>query len=89
PLLFFLQRIRDEAHRFAISYHKKLRTKRVITSILDDIEGIGPTKKERLLKHFKSLTAIQNAKVEELLLVKGITQKDATNILLKLRAKSK
>jgi excinuclease ABC subunit C len=89
PLLFFLQRIRDEAHRFAISYHKKLREKRVITSVLDEIEGIGPQKKDRLLKHFKSLSAIQDASIEQLQEVKGISVKDAKNILLKLRAKSK
>ena len=89
PLLFFLQRVRDEAHRFAISYHKKLREKRVITSILDEIPGIGPLKKARLLKHFKSLSAIESASLDTLLEVEGIHKKDAENIQAKLRAKSK
>ncbi|MFZ4772817.1 MAG: excinuclease ABC subunit UvrC [Chlamydiia bacterium] len=89
PLLFFLQRIRDEAHRFAISYHKNLRKKRVIASVLDEIEGIGPLKKGRLLKHFKSLSAIQGASLEELQKVQGITKKDAERLHLKLRGKSK
>jgi excinuclease ABC subunit C len=66
-----------------------LREKRVITSVLDEIEGIGPQKKDRLLKHFKSLSAIQDASIEQLQEVKGISVKDAKNILLKLRAKSK
>jgi excinuclease ABC subunit C len=89
PLLFFLQRIRDEAHRFAISYHKKLREKRVVTSVLDEIPGIGPLKKARLLKHFKSLSAIESASVEDLQEVEGIHRKDAENIQARLRAKSK
>jgi len=89
PLLFFLQRVRDEAHRFAISYHKKLREKRVITSILDEIPGIGPLKKARLLKHFKSLSSIESASLDALLEVEGIHKKDAENIQAKLRAKSK
>jgi excinuclease ABC subunit C len=89
PILFFLQRIRDEAHRFAISYHKKLRQKRVISSVLDEIEGIGPKKKERLLKYFKSLSKIQEASQEELEQVPGISSKDAQNILFKLREDSR
>jgi len=89
PLLFFLQRIRDEAHRFAISYHKKLREKRVVTSVLDEIPGIGPLKKARLLKHFKSLLAIESASLEALQEVEGIHRKDAENIQARLRAKSK
>lgn len=83
PLLFFLQRIRDEAHRFAITYHKKLRDKRVISSVLDEIEGIGPVKKEKLLKYFKSVSNIQKASIDELSKVEGISSKDAHKIYFK------
>jgi excinuclease ABC subunit C len=65
-LLLFLQRIRDEAHRFAITYHRKRRTKRALHSILDDIAGIGPKRKTVLLQHFKSIKKIRAATPEEL-----------------------
>ena len=76
PLLFLLQTIRDEAHRVAIEYHRKRRSKRTLSSSLDEIEGIGPVKKRKLLKHFKSVKAIESAPVEELQKVEGITKKD-------------
>lgn len=76
PLLFFLQRIRDEAHRFAIGFQKERRKKRVFESELDRLEGIGPVKKKRLLTHFGSVKRIKEASVEEWLEVKGITKKD-------------
>lgn len=76
PLLFLLQKIRDEAHRQAIEYHRKRRSKRTISSSLDEIPGIGPIKKKRLLQRFGSVKAIKEASVEELKTVKGITQKD-------------
>jgi excinuclease ABC subunit C len=75
PILFLLQRIRDEAHRFAITYQKK-RRKGAIGSALEDIPGIGPQKRRRLLRHFGSLKKIQNAKEEELQAVPGISSKD-------------
>jgi excinuclease ABC subunit C len=59
-------RIQDEVHRFAITYHRNLRSKRVRYSALDEITGIGPKRKEALLKRFKSLSAIGNATLEEL-----------------------
>jgi excinuclease ABC subunit C len=76
PLLFLLQKIRDEAHRQAIEFHRKRRSKRTISSALDDIPGIGPIKKKRLLQRFGSVKAIKEASVEELKSVKGITDKD-------------
>ncbi len=76
PLLFLLQKIRDEAHRQAIEYHRKRRSKRTLSSSLDDIPGIGPIKKKRLLQRFGSVKAIREASREELSKVKGITQKD-------------
>lgn len=81
PLLFFLQRIRDEAHAQAIRYHRKRREKRTLSSELDTIPGIGPTKKKRLLLHFGSVKAIKNASEEELRKVKGLTAKDIQTII--------
>jgi excinuclease ABC subunit C len=75
--LYLLQRIRDEAHRFAIGYHRKLRAKKSLTSILEEIPGIGPKRRQALLKHFGSVEAIRQASVEELAAVKGMTRKAA------------
>ena len=66
PALHVLQRARDEAHRFAISYHKKLRSKKNLTSSLDAIPGIGPKRKKALLNKFGSIEAIKDASAEEL-----------------------
>ncbi len=73
-------RVRDEAHRFAITYHRKLREKRAIKSELDDIPGIGPARKKALLRHFGSLEKIKQATVEELSAVKGMTKTAAEEI---------
>ena len=64
--LHLIQRIRDEAHRFAITYHRKLRGKRNLRSVLDHIEGIGPKRRQALWLKFKSIDAIKAAGVEEL-----------------------
>jgi len=80
-LLHLLQRIRDEAHRFAISYHHKLRQKGMRQSWLDDIAGIGAKRKRNLLRHFKSVEAIKEATLEGLLAVKNIDRKTANNII--------
>ncbi len=71
PALRLIQRIRDEAHRFAITYHKKLRKKRTIVSELDKITGIGPKKRELLLKHFGSVAQIKKAEISEIAKVVG------------------
>jgi len=81
PVLLLLQKIRDEAHRFAITFHRQKRSKAFVKSALDDIPGIGPKKKKALLKHFGSVEAIKAATEEALLQVQGITKKDAHNIL--------
>ena len=70
-------RVRDEAHRFAITYHRKLREKRAIRSELDDIPGIGEARKKALLRHFGSLEKIKQATAEELAAVKGMSKKAA------------
>ena len=66
PGMFLVQRIRDEAHRFAITHHRKVRTKKALTSPLDSVEGIGPARKRALLRHFGSVQAIREAAVEEI-----------------------
>jgi excinuclease ABC subunit C len=73
PALHILQRARDEAHRFAISYHRSLRHKEGIISALDGIPGIGPRRKKALLKKFGSIEAIKGASLEELSQTEGIT----------------
>jgi excinuclease ABC subunit C len=75
--LYLLQRIRDEAHRFAIGYHRKLRAKKSLASILEEVPGIGPKRRQALLQHFGSIEAIRQASVEELAAVKGMTKKAA------------
>lgn len=74
PSLKYIQRIRDEAHRFAIKYHKLLREKETSISLLDFISGIGKIRKKNLLQYFGSLDKIKKAKEEELLKIKGITK---------------
>jgi excinuclease ABC subunit C len=78
--LHLLQKIRDEAHRFAIRYHRKLRGKRGLQTILDEVPGIGEIKRRALLREFGSLQKIQEASTEELLRVKPLTQKDAQTV---------
>ena len=85
--LKLLQQIRDEAHRFAIKYHKILRDKKTTLSILDSIPGIGEKRKMLLLKHFDSITNIKKASVGELESLSGISQKLAYTILSYLNKK--
>jgi excinuclease ABC subunit C len=75
-ILFLLQKIRDEAHRKALGFHRDRRTKRTLTSVLDEIPGIGTIKRSRLLRHFGSVEKIKQASDEELKQVQGITTKD-------------
>jgi len=70
--LHLIQRIRDEAHRFAITFHRKLRGKRNLVSVLDHVEGIGPKRRQALWKAFKTLDAMKAASVEELAAVDGM-----------------
>ena len=77
PELQLLQQIRDEAHRFAITYHRRLRGKRNLESVLDHIEGIGPKRRKALYKHFGNLDAMRVAELEELEKVEGMNKKAA------------
>ncbi|KAA6405009.1 excinuclease ABC subunit UvrC [Candidatus Tokpelaia sp.] len=80
PVLYFIQRLRDEAHRFAIGSHRIRRKKDMIKSPLDDIEGIGAARKRALLKHFGTARAVARAAIEDLLQVKGISQSVAQTV---------
>jgi excinuclease ABC subunit C len=82
--LYMLQRIRDEAHRFAITSHRKRRDKIGLASRLDVIPGIGPARRKALLKHFGSLEAIREAELEALLAVPGITEQVAATLKAEL-----
>ncbi|HAK59423.1 MAG TPA: excinuclease ABC subunit C [Nitrospiraceae bacterium] len=75
-----LARVRDESHRFAITYHRTLRAKRAVHSELDDIPGIGETRKKALLRHFGSVAKIREASVDDLAAVKGMSKKAAEEI---------
>lgn len=78
--LYLVQSIRDEAHRFAITYHRKLRTKRNKISILDNISGIGAKRRKSLFDHFETIQNIKNASVDELMAVPGISEQIAKSI---------
>ena len=80
PTLFFLQRIRDESHRFAISAHRARRKKGISKSLLDQIEGIGSIRKRALLNHFGSARAVESASLDEIKSVEGVEEKVAKNI---------
>jgi len=81
-VLHLLQQIRDEAHRFAITFHRKRKHKKTLRSGLEGIRGLGPVKRKALMKHFGSLKAILQASEEELRQVKGISQRNVSSIKL-------
>jgi excinuclease ABC subunit C len=82
PLLFFLQRLRDEAHRFAIGAHRAKRSKSMGVSSLDEVPGIGPARKKALLTHFGTARAVRGAALEDLLKVPGINRATAEAVWL-------
>lgn len=75
-----ITRIQDEVHRFAIEYHRLLRSKEQIHSILDDINGIGPTRKKALIQHYKSIEKIKEASIEELSAVTSMNRQAAEKV---------
>jgi len=85
--LHLLQRVRDEAHRFAVTYHRKLRSKNIETSELDNIVGIGKIRKINLLKHFGDIENIKKATIEEIASVKGLNKKIAKSVYNKFNLK--
>jgi excinuclease ABC subunit C len=84
--LFLLQRVRDEAHRFAITFHRELRSRERFRSLLDDVPGIGPRRRRRLLQHFGSVRRLASASAEEIAAVPGIGTDLAGEIVRKLAA---
>jgi excinuclease ABC subunit C len=84
--LYLLQRIRDESHRFAIAYHRQLRAKRMTKSALDDIAGLGPGRKKRLVKALGGVTAVKHASLEELRALSWLPAAVADAVYAKLHA---
>jgi len=82
-------RIQDEAHRFAIEYHRSLRSKAQVHSILDDIEGIGPARRKALMRRFKSLEAVRDASLEELESTEGMNKRAAESVYTYFREKDR
>ncbi|MFM9976853.1 MAG: excinuclease ABC subunit UvrC [Sphingomonadaceae bacterium] len=80
PVLFYLQRLRDEAHRFAIGAHRTLRAKALTTSTLDDVPGIGPARKKALLMHFGTARAVKAASLEDLRKAPGVSEAVAQGV---------
>lgn len=84
--LHLIQRLRDEAHRFAITHHRKLRASRSVASRLEEIPGIGPKRRRAILTHFKTVEALRNASVDEIALVPGVNQENAEAVYRHLHA---
>jgi excinuclease ABC subunit C len=89
PALYMLERLRDETHRFAITYHRKLRSKATLRSSLEDIAGVGPARRKALLKHFGSLKQIRAASLEELTAMPGLPLNLAQQIYTSLHRDAK
>lgn len=80
PVLFYLQRLRDEAHRFAIGAHRQKRSKAITVSSLDEVPGIGPSRKKALLMHFGTAKAVKSAALEDLLKAPGVSKAVAQQV---------
>src|SRR5688572_27896600 len=79
--LYLLQRVRDEAHRFAITYHRQKRSTGMLVSLLDDVPGLGETRRKALMKQFGSLKRLRAASIEELMAVPGIGRRTAEAVM--------
>ena len=84
--LYLLQRVRDEAHRFAITQHRRRRSKGMTASVLDDVPGLGPARRKMLLTHFGSVKRLKAASVEEIASVRGMGDKTAEAVVAALKA---
>ncbi len=84
--LYLIKQVRDESHRFAITFHRELRDKAMTVSVLDEIEGVGPKRKRAIMRHFGSLKKLRAASPEEIAQVKGVPAQVAENIWRELRA---
>jgi excinuclease ABC subunit C len=85
--LYLLQRVRDEAHRFAITYHRQKRSKSMVESALDDVPGLGETRRKALLRQFGSIKKLRAATAEEVATVPGIGARTADAVVAALAAK--
>ena len=79
-MFLLLRHVRDEAHRFVITYHRTVRAKQLTASVLDEIEGIGPIRKKQLLQHYGSVRAIMDADLKSLMMVPGLGKSAAKKI---------
>ena len=86
PSLYLIKRVRDESHRFAITFHRELRDKAMTKSVLDDIEGVGPTRKKALMRRFGSLKKLRAATEEEIAATPGIPRAVAESVYNTLQA---
>jgi excinuclease ABC subunit C len=86
--LYLLQRIRDEAHRFAITHHRGRRSRSMVESALDDVPGLGEVRRKALLRQFRSMKRLRAARVEEIAAVPGIGRRTAESVVLALSAVS-
>ena len=84
--LYLLQKLRDEAHRFAINFHRSKRSKIMLESLLDEVAGLGEIRRKSLLSHFGSVTALKAATVDELAVVPGIGKKMANTIIDQIKS---
>jgi excinuclease ABC subunit C len=84
PELHLLQRVRDEAHRFANTYHRRVRTKAMTASVLDELPGVGPTRKKKILDHCGTPEAFMGASLEELEAVPGLPGRVAREVHARL-----
>ena len=84
--LYLIKQVRDEAHRFAITFHRELRDKAMTVSVLDEVEGVGPTRKKAIMRHFGSMKRLRAASVEDIAAVKGVSRAVAQAVSDTLRA---
>ncbi|HJG38055.1 excinuclease ABC subunit UvrC [Enorma phocaeensis] len=84
--LYLIKQVRDEAHRFAITFHRELRDKAMTVSVLDEVEGVGPTRKKAIMRHFGSMKRLRAASVDEIAAVKGVSRAVAQAVFDTLRA---
>ncbi|OUP08067.1 excinuclease ABC subunit C [Collinsella sp. An2] len=84
--LYLIKQVRDEAHRFAITFHRELRDKAMTVSVLDEVEGVGPTRKKAIMRHFGSMKKLRAASVDDIAAVKGVPRQVAQAVFDTLRA---
>ena len=86
PSLYLIKQVRDESHRFAITFHRELRTKAQSVSILDEVEGVGPKRKRAIMRHFGSFKRLRQASAAEIAEVKGVPEAVAQEVWRTIRA---